>query len=118
MHTPYPRSPPRFADDAALIVTELGANALVHTVSGSPAGGAFHLSLTVAGSSVTITVTDHGGTPTTPKATPPDADATHGRGLALVEALASRIRIHGDERGHTVTAELTAEHDAREGAAC
>lgn len=49
---------------------------------------------------------DSGGTHTTPRPAHPDDDATHGRGLALVAALATRLHIHGDHHGHTITAEL------------
>src|SRR5690349_11952368 len=47
-------------DDAVLIVTELGANALLHTASGEPAG-TFHVALAVTGHIVSISVTDSGG---------------------------------------------------------
>src|SRR4051794_9493310 len=47
-------------DDAALIVTELGANALRHTASGTY-GGTVYVSLSLTDQSVTITVIDSGG---------------------------------------------------------
>jgi anti-sigma regulatory factor (Ser/Thr protein kinase) len=94
-----------YADDATLIVSELATNAVQHTASGSE-GEAFALTLTRTSDSVTITVTDSGGTRTTPHVQSPDQDTPHGRGLALITLLAHRVEIHGDELGHTVTAEL------------
>jgi anti-sigma regulatory factor (Ser/Thr protein kinase) len=92
------------ADDAALVVTELGANAITHTAS---AGTKFLLTVTYDPSGpVTIAVTDSGGTTTRPHIEHPDQDATGGRGLALVSACASVVRVSGDGCGHTVTAEL------------
>ncbi|WP_243745103.1 ATP-binding protein [Streptomyces hainanensis] len=90
-----------WADDAALIVTELGTNALTHTTSGG-----FHLTLVRSSEGITIAVTDSGGTSTRPHVQDPTADSAGGRGLALVHAYADTVTIHGDHRGHTVTAEL------------
>lgn len=95
-----------YADDAALIVTELGSNALRHSSSGS-GYGAFHVALAHSPNTVAISVTDSGGSRTTPHVEKPRDDDTHGRGLRLVTALAHRIQIHGDDRhGYTVTAEF------------
>ncbi|WP_107115536.1 ATP-binding protein [Streptomyces specialis] len=55
---------------------------------------------------VTISVTDNGGTATTPHIEHPTLDAQGGRGLALVTALATTVQIRRDPTGHTVTAEL------------
>src|SRR5436190_11383613 len=71
------------ADDAALIVSELGANALLHSSSGS-GFGALHVTLICSPQTVTVTVTDSGGRGTTPHAERPGEDETHGRGLCLV----------------------------------
>jgi anti-sigma regulatory factor (Ser/Thr protein kinase) len=98
------------ADDAALIVTELGTNALLHSASGNQ-GEAFSLTISRAPETVLISVTDAGGTRTTPHVEHPAENDTHGRGLALVSTLAQRLHINGDDKhGHTVTAELTAGH--------
>jgi anti-sigma regulatory factor (Ser/Thr protein kinase) len=94
------------ADDAALIVAELGANALLHTASGD-IGGAFYVTVHATNETVSISVTDHGGTRATPQVEHAGDDATHGRGLAIVTALASRVETHGDQHSHTVTAHLT-----------
>ncbi|WP_101254153.1 ATP-binding protein [Streptomyces barkulensis] len=88
-------------DDAALIVTELGANAVTHTT-----GPAFRVTITRTTEAVTLTVTDTGATTTHPRITHPDAEATHGRGLEIVATLADDVKVHHTARGHTVTARL------------
>ena len=94
------------AEDAALITTELGTNALLHTSSGNGASS-FRLIVVRSATSVIVSVTDWGRTTTAPRLKSPDHDTTHGRGLALVHALARQVDIHGDDdHGHTVTAEL------------
>ncbi|MFK8907576.1 ATP-binding protein [Streptomyces sp. YS-3] len=103
------------SDDAALIVTELGTNALAHTASGD---GTFHVRLTVSERAITITVTDSGGTETAPEVQHPPLNSTHGRGLALVTALADSVTIQGDDSGRTVTAELRVRADVEEPARC
>ncbi|MFE0346199.1 ATP-binding protein [Streptomyces griseoluteus] len=95
----HPRS-----DDAALIVTELGTNALTYTASGG--AGAFHVTLTVSELTTTIAVTDSGRARTTPEIQQPPLNATHGRGLGMVAALADSVTVQGDDSGRTVTAEL------------
>ncbi|MEU5094838.1 ATP-binding protein [Streptomyces sp. NPDC020996] len=95
-------------DDAALIVTELGTNALTHTASGDGAG-AFHVTLTVSELSTTIAVTDAGQTKTAPEIQHAPLSATHGRGLAMVAALADSLTVQGDDSGRTITAELHAD---------
>jgi anti-sigma regulatory factor (Ser/Thr protein kinase) len=94
------------ADDAALIVTELGSNALRHS-SSSSRFGSFHLTLIQSPNTVAIAVTDMGGSTTAPHIEKPDENDPHGRGLSLVTTLADRVEVHGDnQHGHTVTAEL------------
>jgi anti-sigma regulatory factor (Ser/Thr protein kinase) len=103
------------ADDAALIVTELSTNAVLHThtdVAADLPPGAFHVSLAVSEALVSISVTDSGGTKTAPTVEHPDADETHGRGLAMVTALAHHVETHVETHGHTVTAHLTTAKDA------
>ncbi|MEU4874724.1 ATP-binding protein [Streptomyces sp. NPDC021608] len=99
----HPRS-----DDAALILTELGTNALTHTASGDGAG-AFHVTLTVSELTTTIAVTDAGHSKTTPEVQHPPLNATHGRGLGMVAALADSVTVQGDDSGRTITAELRAD---------
>ncbi|AXE86581.1 ATP-binding protein [Streptomyces sp. Go-475] len=95
------------ADDAELIASELSANAILHTASGT-ASGSFHLALAVTPQVVALSVTDAGGTGMSPKVEHQEQDAEHGRGLSMVTALAHRVVIHNSQAGHTVTAELFA----------
>lgn len=92
-------------DDAALIVTELGTNALMHTASGDDAG-TFRVTLTISEMTIAIAVTDSGDTKTAPEIQHPAPNATHGRGLGMVATLADTITVHGDNSGRTITAEL------------
>jgi anti-sigma regulatory factor (Ser/Thr protein kinase) len=92
------------ADDAELIVSELSANAILHTASGRESGS-FHLALAVSSQVVALSVTDNGGAGA-PKVEHQDQEAEHGRGLGMVSALAHRVVVHDSDAGHTVTAEL------------
>lgn len=85
-------------DDAELIVSELSANAILHTASGMESGG-FHLA-------VAVSVTDDGAMGTASKVEHQDEDAEHGRGLGMVSAIAHRVVVHQSGHGCTVTAEL------------
>ncbi|MEU3293077.1 ATP-binding protein [Streptomyces longwoodensis] len=102
------------AEDAELIVSELGTNAILHTASGREPGS-FHLAVAVTAQVVAVSVTDDGGTTTAPKVEHQDqeAEAEHGRGLGMVSAIAHRVVVHDSDHGHTVTAELYA--DATQG---
>ena len=93
------------ADDAAVIVSELGTNALVHTASGNQAG-TFHVSLARTPHVIAISVTDAGASGTAPRVEHPTDHATHGRGLGMVAILATHVQVHGDHQGRTITAEL------------
>ncbi|MFG2777796.1 ATP-binding protein [Streptomyces prunicolor] len=93
------------AEDAEVIVSELSANAILHTASGREAGS-FHLVLAVSSQVVALSVTDGGGAGTAPKVEHWDQEAEHGRGLGMVSAIAHRVVIHDSDGGHTVTAEL------------
>ncbi|MCK1817815.1 ATP-binding protein [Streptomyces sp. XM4011] len=90
-------------DDAVLIVSELGTNAVVHTASGL---GNFRLVIAHSPDILTISVTDAGGAATRPQVVRPDEGTPSGRGLGMVHAYATRLEIHNRGRSHTVTAEL------------
>ncbi|MEU9339097.1 ATP-binding protein [Streptomyces sp. NPDC048290] len=94
-------------DDAVLIVSELSANAILHTASGRQSG-TFHLALAVSPLAVAVSVIDEGGSLTTPHPKPPSGNAVHGRGLRMVSALAHRVHVRSEDGSHTVTAELLA----------
>ncbi|MEU6373385.1 ATP-binding protein [Streptomyces sp. NPDC046909] len=100
------------AEDAELIVSELSANAILHTASGHESGS-FHLAVAVSAQVVAVSVTDDGCTGTAPKVEHQDQEAEHGRGLGMVSVIAHRVVVHDSDGGHTVTAELFT--DARMG---
>jgi len=94
---------------AALLtcVSELAANAVVHTASG--AGGVFTVEVIRPADGVAlVAVTDEGGQGR-PVIRTPGRFATGGRGLAMVEACSSRwgYRDAGPGGGRTVWAEAT-----------
>ncbi|MFI9030270.1 ATP-binding protein [Streptomyces sp. NPDC053560] len=88
-------------EDAALIVTELGANAVRHT-----AGNVFRLTISRAGQAVTLTVKDTGPAVTSPHITLPDRSATDGRGLSIVATLAAELSVTHHASGCMVTVRL------------
>lgn len=95
----------RCAEEAALIVSELSTNALLHSASGT-ASGSMRISLFRTSGSVVLAVTDVGGGATKPhEVAAADGDA-HGRGLTLVSALGRRMEVSGDDEGYTVMVEL------------
>jgi anti-sigma regulatory factor (Ser/Thr protein kinase) len=93
------------AADAELIVSELSANAILHTASGQDSGS-FRVALAVSAQVIALSVTDDGGAGTAPKIERQDQDAEHGRGLGMVSVIAHRVVVHESDDGHTVTAEL------------
>jgi anti-sigma regulatory factor (Ser/Thr protein kinase) len=99
------------AEDAELIVSELSANAILHTASGLE-NGRFRLVLAVSPQVIVLSVTDDGGAATAPKVEDQDQDAEHGRGLGMVSVIAHRVVVHDSDGGRTVTAELFKDHRA------
>jgi anti-sigma regulatory factor (Ser/Thr protein kinase) len=114
-----------WADDAELIVSELAGNALRHTRSGG-AGGRFAVEVALgracpgrAADGVVITVQDNGGggVPRIGGDGPPDTGSEHGRGLAIIAAVATRLGHQGNpETGHSVWAYLAPDRAAGRGA--
>lgn len=87
------------SDDAALVVTELAANAVVH------AGTPYEVRVKRSEGHVRIEVADSGAG--TPEPQPLSDTAESGRGLVLISALSSSWGIEaGDERGKVTWAEL------------
>ncbi|MGW4382798.1 ATP-binding protein [Kitasatospora sp. NPDC004531] len=82
---------PELADTAELLASELVTNALVHTGKGAE----FDAQLTVE---QRLRVEVHDRTSSLPGRRQPDDDATSGRGLLLVEALADDwgVQLRGD----------------------
>jgi anti-sigma regulatory factor (Ser/Thr protein kinase) len=92
------RAPGDLYDDAALVVTELTVNAIKHAKSG------FTVSLERTGDGMRITVGDVD--PTRPARRSSSVDATSGRGLLLVDAVAAAWGSTPTPGGKLVWAEL------------
>jgi anti-sigma regulatory factor (Ser/Thr protein kinase) len=110
-------------DDIALCVTELGANAALHS-----AAAFMSVTMTTKSAAVTISVEDDGevvGAAVVPRADySPDAEQpphtladepTTGRGLAIVAALASHWGVHATDSGKTVWARFGEESGTTDG---
>jgi serine/threonine-protein kinase RsbW len=90
-------------DEAVLCVSELAANAVLHTASGK--GGAFEVIVQRGESSVRITVRDD-GSHQTPAARTLDAISEDGRGLGMVALVADQWGQSGGENGRTIWFEI------------
>jgi len=91
-------------DDAVLVATELVGNALRHA-SALPSGD-LEVCWEVDGERVTVQVTDGGGRQL-PHMLTPDRDATTGRGLMIVDAVAEEWGVESlSDGGTTVWASL------------
>ena len=89
------------ADDVILCVSELAANAAVHSRSGLP-GGTFTVCVKISPGHYTwIAVEDNGG-----PWNPPASDPLRPHGLEIVRALASEWGIDGDHNRRTIWAEF------------
>jgi serine/threonine-protein kinase RsbW len=93
-----------YAYDAELLTSELATNAIRHTASGGPSG-TFQITIFWHARAVIVAVTDRGAL-TIPALPTPGAMDPAGRGLLLVNALASQWGFHGNHRGRTVWFEL------------
>jgi serine/threonine-protein kinase RsbW len=89
-------------DDAVLCVSELAANAILHSSSGQP-GGWFEVQVSrYPGGRIHVAVTDQGG----PWAPDPASRTHHGRGLLAVSCIAAQWGITGNAQGRTAWFEL------------
>lgn len=95
--------PPALVDDAALLVSELVANAVRH---GRPLpGGVVEVGWSVDGDRLRLEVRDGGGNGT-PSPRPSRVSDTEGRGLAIVAAVAVDWGVESTPDGTTVWAVL------------
>lgn len=84
--------------DAALVVSELAANAVVHARS------SFWVSITLCASTLRVDVADGG--PIAPGPASQDWVPRQGRGLGLIDALCTRWGTHASTKGKVVWGEL------------
>jgi anti-sigma regulatory factor (Ser/Thr protein kinase) len=97
-------APPTVAD-AALVISELLSNAILHA---RPLSGArVRVAWVLGPASLEIIVTD-GGSATTPHASRPSLSSIGGRGIGIVQHLCTSWGVRGDEFGTTVWAVLPA----------
>jgi serine/threonine-protein kinase RsbW len=96
-----------FGEDAAVVLSELFTNALLHTASGQP-GGLVIVQVTRWRHGVRIAVTDQGSSAEPVISDPASAEvpAESGHGLYLAAHLAQRLDWHDDASGRTVAAVL------------
>ncbi|SEN89662.1 ATP-binding protein [Actinacidiphila rubida] len=92
----WTHSAPDTADAVVLAVSELVTNAHRH------ARGTAHLILAWDGTCLHVSV--HDGSPDAPRLREPDDEASGGRGILLVDALASTWQVQPCPRGKIVTA--------------
>jgi anti-sigma regulatory factor (Ser/Thr protein kinase) len=84
------------AEDLVFAVSEVGANAVVHSRSGQPGGWFSVAADVIPGVLAAVVVTDQGG-PWGGRA----AD-TYPHGLEIVRTMATEVRVDGDDDGRTV----------------
>lgn len=93
---------PQIAGDAALLVSELATNALLH---GAVRGRLIRVELTLTAAVLRVAVSDPRGE-RLPDPREPDADDPYGRGLLIVAQLADDWGVEPRTIGKTVYAEL------------
>ncbi|MFF5205862.1 ATP-binding protein [Streptosporangium sp. NPDC000396] len=93
-------------DDCVLLTSEIATNAVVHSRSGD--GGAFTVTVVCSARSVRVCVQDEGSL-AVPCVCHAPADATGGRGLPLLEALAHRWGLTREAGTNRVWFELALE---------
>lgn len=87
---------PRLVADCMTVVTELVANAVRH--ARPLPGNVIRVAWRLVGEAVEVRITD-GGSADRPAVRPPKADATSGRGLAIVAGLAIRWGVDSEPDG-------------------
>jgi serine/threonine-protein kinase RsbW len=97
-------------DEAVLLSSELCTNALLHTASGQ--GGSFDVTVFRGHDSLRVEVRDD-GSENVPAIRGLDKFSEQGRGLALVDLIATRWGQNGDELGRSVFFELRWGHRQR-----
>jgi anti-sigma regulatory factor (Ser/Thr protein kinase) len=90
-------------DNVALSVSELATNAIMHTPSGD--GGNITIVILAAGAVIRAEVTNDGTTATKPRVRR-DAEAEHGRGILIIDALADSWGVTEHAGTTTVWAEF------------
>lgn len=96
------RVPDSPAHDALLILSELATNVLLHAPA-ETRGTAFLVSVFVSGNCLRISVRANGGAPAPIlRPVPPTPEAEHGRGLFLVNALATTWGAEHTRQGQAV----------------
>lgn len=90
-------------EEAVLLASELSTNAVLHTASGN--SGTFEVAVYASTRHARIEVHDQ-GSEWVPEAVSPDGLAEAGRGVSLVELIASRWGQSGDATGRSVFFEL------------
>ncbi len=103
------------ADDVVLCVSELAANAAIHSDSRRPGGTFTVRTENCPGDSVRIEVEDDGG-----PWVGPTPDPAHGRGLGIIRALAAEWGITTGAAGRTVWARIDwpSNHRRNPGSVC
>ena len=96
-----------FAQDAAIITSELVANAVQHACGNGAAR--IGVTLTCAGNPAAVTVVVSDSSPQGPVRRETPADGEQGRGLQIVEALSARWGWRCEDGGKTVFAVLARE---------
>ncbi|GGL07384.1 hypothetical protein GCM10014719_06840 [Planomonospora parontospora subsp. antibiotica] len=89
-------------DDLLLLLSELATNAVVHSDSGRTASGRVTVRLVLSPGAVHVEVTDDGSAAGVPAVRVAEPDDDGGRGLWLVDLLATEWGYRRDEAGGSV----------------